>query len=92
MAFCVIGNKPFMTRFQDHLARECKLNYTKLCRNNDSDYFVTVRYGGNIQCLRIARFLYKGATIYMERKHNIIHTHYSSLQKYREEIDDIMGC
>lgn len=64
----------FLIDFRDYMGNKCNLNksikiITKLgcwC----------IEYAGNKQCKRIVDYLYKDATVYLDRKYNIIKNHF----------------
>lgn len=62
------GNEQFLTRVQKILVQSCYLNFTKISKCQNSKATFRLRYGGNSQVPRILHFLYKGASIYLERK------------------------
>jgi Mor family transcriptional regulator len=68
--FSIIGNKDFLDDLQNILMINCNLNKTKLTKEKSINvelYYIF--YGGYLQIQRIKDFLYKDATIYLERKH-----------------------
>ncbi len=76
--FECIGRREFITTLQEQLVKACGLRFTKLGACSKSRVVATVRYGGNIQCLRIANYLYEGASVYMPRKRDIVVQHYQN--------------
>ena len=65
--FSLVGTEQFLTKCQEILMSNCKLNKTKL------DYFSsipTLRYNGKIQLKRIFDFLYTPNCIKLIRKYN----------------------
>lgn len=69
-SFNIAGNKKLIEQIQSILIEECSLNITKLSiRKNKYDNFRVVVYSGNRQLKKIREYLYKDATVYIERKH-----------------------
>lgn len=67
--FTIAGNKSFIEKLQFILIKNCCLNKTKIKDTKNKNIGV-FSYCGNIQNNRIKEFLYKDATIYMERKYD----------------------
>lgn len=63
--FGVIGNKDFILDYQDKLIEKLGLNKNKLSPEGQA---YSIRYGGNNIYAKIKNYLYKDATIYLERK------------------------
>jgi hypothetical protein len=61
---CIAGTENFIIDLQKILIKECRLNKTKIRNKTIS----TLSYGSRLQILRIKEYLYKNATIYMDRK------------------------
>lgn len=74
LIFSVIGNLAFLTEYQKVLTANCKLrSVTALSiKHRETPNIRTCRYSGLQQVWHIANFLYKDATIYLERKREII--------------------
>lgn len=66
--FMVVSNLCFIQRLQDYLMQTCGLNRTAL---DHGPRVVRLTYTGRRQVLTIARHLYRGACIYMERKRRL---------------------
>lgn len=66
-SFGVIGTKKFLDKYDEFLLEQ-GINKTKYGRCGKA---FNLRHGGNIQCKKIFNFLYKEATVYLERKYNI---------------------
>lgn len=67
--FNIAGNKTLISQIQEILIKKCSLNKNKLGDHKQPGGTVLVIYGGNVQVKRIRDWLYKDATIYLERKH-----------------------
>lgn len=66
--FSVTGNLGFMENLQQVLIESCGLNRIRLLPSRKSDQIVSSCYGGNRQVARIARYLYRGAAVLLDRK------------------------
>lgn len=66
-SFSVIGTDMFLKEYQLKLIEELGLNKTKFSKCGQA---FTLRYGGNIQVAKIKNFLYREASVYLERKHS----------------------
>lgn len=69
----ICGTYNFLTTIKEILNLKIKLNF------HTNIYVLSV--GGNKQVKRVVDWLYKDATIYMERKYNLIFTHFRSLKE-----------
>lgn len=71
-SFSIIGDAPFLIEIQKILMEECSLNKTKLYAypHKSVDIF-DLTYGGRLQLGRIFNYLYKDATIYLNRKYEV---------------------
>lgn len=67
----ITGNIGLLERIQEILMKECQLNKTKLISRRKNS-IVDIRYGGRNQIRRIYDYLYKDATTFLSRKHNIL--------------------
>lgn len=67
----ITGNIGLLERIQEILMEECQLNKTKLISRRKNS-IVDIRYGGRNQVRRIYDYLYKDATTFLSRKHNIL--------------------
>ena len=76
LVFGIIGSYTLMSQIQEVLIRNCGLNHTKLHRDKQqaSNTYVSLVYGGNKQTRRIYRYLYANANIYLPRKELIWHS------------------
>ena len=64
----ITGLDTFLLDLQKVLVQECNVNLTKLaCRRNNT--IKEIRYGGVNNIKKISDYLYKDATIYLERKY-----------------------
>lgn len=61
----ICGTKAFVSKYQKHLMDNCSLRATKLWLGTNVWH---LRYGGRRQVERIMRFLYRDATISLDRK------------------------
>jgi ribosomal protein L20A (L18A) len=67
--FNILGTKLFLEAYQNILEHNCQLNHNNLCQK---DNVFSLSYSGNNIIQRIGNFLYKDATIYLERKYDQI--------------------
>lgn len=71
-SFSVLGTYEFISRYQDILIETCGCNRTKLGQRHpdrpNNNY--TLVYGGRKDIKNILDFLYKDATVYLDRKYN----------------------
>lgn len=65
-AFNLCGTKEFLLKCQDILAKQTKLE--KRHKDNKNNYSFSI--GGRLQAKKIGDYLYKNATVYLERKYN----------------------
>lgn len=69
MSFGIRGTKMFLTSFKNVLSNN-KISTKSIPKfNNGIDL---LKYSGNIQVKKVAQFLYKNSSIYMDRKYNLI--------------------
>jgi len=69
--FNITGTEELLADVQNILIKECNLNKTKLTKKkNSKTNIVAMRYSGTVNLIKIRRWLYKDATIYLERKYN----------------------
>lgn len=67
----ITGNIDFIKELQSILANKCELSITKLLvRFKHIPSIVGMRYCGPRQLIRIRDYLYKDATLYLNRKYN----------------------
>jgi intein-encoded DNA endonuclease-like protein len=69
--FNIIGTLSLLADIQKILVNELGLNFTKMntIKNKDAAYNIKyITYGGLNNCIKIKNYLYKDATIYMDRK------------------------
>lgn len=65
--FSLCSSKKVVDEVQKYLLSNIDLNKTKIDEKTNCAY---VKYKGNLSTRKIANFLYKGATIFLERKRN----------------------
>ena len=72
-----VGTIDFLLPLQQVLIKELGFSETKLDqRHKDRDNKIrSLKYGGNNQCIKFREWLYKDATIYLERKKNVFDTY-----------------
>lgn len=58
----------FTEKFQDILVKNCDINKTKLETQKSTDFIRIVSYGGNKQLLKICKYLYSNAIMFLPRK------------------------
>lgn len=68
--FNMLGSKAFLKDVQEILVKTCGLSYTKISKPSKIH---SMSYGGNLNCDAIRDYLYKDATIYLDRKRNIFY-------------------
>ena len=75
--FNLVGTINFLLPLQQILIEELGFSETKLDqRHKDRDNKIrSLKYGGNNQCIKFREWLYKDATIYLERKKNVFDTY-----------------
>lgn len=83
----IVGRLPFLQAVQKRFIDKCQVKTTKIGVKANCAALYTLRYAGNIQCLRLANWLYAGSTIYLPRKRSIVIDHYSVLPKHRDKIE-----
>ena len=73
----VVGTISFLLPLQDIIFKELSLNRTVLNqRYKERDNEIrSLQIGGNNQCIKFRYWLYKDATIYLERKYDIFHSY-----------------
>lgn len=71
--FNIAGTKKLLITIQKILMKKCQLNKTKIVKC--STYYLS--YGGNRQGKRILNYLYKDATVYLDRKYQLYKSHLS---------------
>ena len=70
-AFSIVGMLPFLLEVQKILIDNCGLNVTKIVQTGNScDMVKTLVYCGKKQCIKIRDWLYKDATVFINRKKN----------------------
>src|SRR5713101_7492003 len=69
--FDVLGTKSFLSDYQFVLIRECNPKYNNTVRKHNNSTIHHLQFGGNLIVNRIAKFLYKDATVFLERKKEI---------------------
>lgn len=90
--FCFVGTIDFLLPLQQILVKELKFSKTKLDRRHkDIDNNIrSLRYCGVNQCITFRDWLYKDATIYLERKKNIFDS-YISFERVQRKCS-VDGC
>ena len=69
--FSIIGYRPFIKEANKIIANSCGLNENQLIDYKGKDERIaTLAFTGCRQCIKIREFLYKDATVFMERKHD----------------------
>lgn len=86
LGFGLLGTVSLMMETQRRLTLNCNLRLVKLIANGDSMDIVRFVHEGNTQCVRIANYLYEGATIFLPRKRDKVLTHYQALPKYLDQL------
>jgi hypothetical protein len=69
--FSIVSTKEFLLPLQQILVDNCKLNITKLGKRHkdrDSNAY-HIKYTGRFSCIKIREWLYKDATVFLERKY-----------------------
>jgi hypothetical protein len=68
--FSITGNNLLIESIQQILVRECNLKNTKIsAKENRPKNIVDLNYRGRYQICRIRDYIYRNATIYLNRKH-----------------------
>lgn len=85
----IAGKKEFLQNIQNWLVKEAGVNNIRLeiPKNN---FAKVLHYGGRINATKILNYLYKDATIYLKRKHDIylnMVTRQSNLQEYKNPVN-----
>ena len=90
--FCFVGTIDFLLPLQQILMKELGFSETKLDqRHKDIDNNIrSLRYCGVNQCITFRDWLYKDATIYLERKKNIFDS-YISFERVQRKCS-VDGC
>ncbi len=71
--FKIIGNLDFVTQIQTILVNQLGLSKNKIFVSNKTERPIYVlKYGGNQNVKKIARYLYKDCSIFLERKKNLV--------------------
>ncbi len=86
--FSMVSNVFFLLGVQNVLISQSGLNKVKLIKNKSrSDTYQTLRYGGNHNTYKFFKYLYKDATIFLDRKYDIFQQFLDFYQnKYGEVI------
>lgn len=80
--FGICGNKELLEQIQDYFL-ENKIVDTKtkiLKGDSTSPYFGKLQYGGQIQAIKIATYLYQNATLYLDRKYKTFENIYHNIR------------
>ena len=90
--FCFVGTMDFLLPLQQILIKELNFSKTKLDRRHkDRDNNIrSLRYCGVNQCITFRDWLYKDATIYLERKKKIFDS-YTSFERVERKCS-VDGC
>lgn len=67
--FSITSNRKIINQIQDILVEQCNLKKTKLLYKHKNSNAGAMSYVGNIQVKRIVEYLYKDATIFLDRKY-----------------------
>ena len=68
LRFSVIGTKEYLLEYEKNILKVLNRKHPNKWNSEGKAY--NIRYGGNIQVSKIFDYLYKDATIYLDRKHN----------------------
>jgi hypothetical protein len=87
MSFNLLGTELFIKQYKAILEQKCVINIAKIIKRKNIYLF---NYSGNINIAKITKFLYKDATIYLNRKydkikHLSIYKHYIRMKKENKE-------
>ena len=90
--FCFVGTIDFLLPLQQILVKELNFSKTKLDRRykDINNNIRSLRYCGVNQCITFRDWLYKDATIYLERKKNIFDS-YISFERVQRKCS-VDGC
>jgi len=72
VSISLLGRLLFLKSFNNILIKQCKIVGSKIVIKSNETY--RIRYSGNQQCKIIGEFLYKNATIFLDRKFDKIKT------------------
>ena len=64
-SFNILGTFNFINAYKIILEKNCNINCNKICKKGN---IYSISYSGNVIINNIYNFLYKDATIYLERK------------------------
>jgi hypothetical protein len=82
MSVEILGRPGLLTAIQSRLMKSCLVSRTKISPKSNCAAVSSLRYAGNLQCIRIANYLYEDATIFLPRKRDVVLKHYSGLPKH----------
>lgn len=68
--WCLTGNRDFLATAQVKLMALLDLNQTKLTDHHSTDWLARLQYGGTQQVIKISRWMYRDATIFLQRKYD----------------------
>ena len=85
ICFSLNGSRIFLSKYRDHLLKTLKISYTKVY--NSSSQIKEYKKDG-IDSVKILRYLYKHATVLLERKYRVFMS-YRRLQKCRKIAEKI---
>lgn len=72
--FGIISNPNFLLEVQKILVKQCNLNFVKLIKHHTSKQVKYLNYGGSHNVYRIYKYLYKNATVFLQRKYDKFQT------------------
>jgi hypothetical protein len=67
LSFSLLGNESFLINYQNVLIKKCLINENKII---PKDNVFSLSYAGNYNIEKLYNFLYKDATIFLDRKRN----------------------
>lgn len=68
--FAIAGLRTFLSDIQTELINNCQLNKTEISTKTENNLHGSLSYCGRKQIQKIREFLYKDATIYLQRKYD----------------------
>lgn len=75
----IISTPEFLIALQDIIFQKLKINKTKLNKKriySENVNIATLQIGGKLQCIRFGDWIYKDATIFLERKKKVFDKYY----------------
>lgn len=79
-----IGQRDLLKWISSEIGRSASTNPRKL-RSTKSDFMFAIRYSGAFVCKRVTNFMYKDATIWMDRKKGIVESWSEPKQRRRDD-------